>query len=45
MAILKIALMGNPILRQVAEPVADPTDPAIEKLADDMRATLERFRE
>ncbi|MBM3581888.1 MAG: peptide deformylase [Alphaproteobacteria bacterium] len=41
MAVLKIALMGHPILRRAAEPVADPTDPEIRKLADDMRETLE----
>lgn len=43
MAILKIALMGNPILKKVAEPVADPTAPDIKKLADDMRETLENI--
>jgi peptide deformylase len=42
-AILKIALMGNPILGRVAEPVADPTDPAIVKLAADMLETLENI--
>ncbi len=43
MAILKIALMGNPILKKVAEPVADPTVPEIRRLADDMRETLENI--
>jgi peptide deformylase len=43
MAILKIALMGNPILKKVAEPVADPTAPDIKKLADDMRETIENI--
>ena len=41
MAILRIAKMGNPILQQVAAPVADPTAPAIRQLAADMRETLE----
>ncbi len=41
MAILKIALMGNDVLRRVAEPVADPRAPEVAKLAEDMRETLE----
>jgi peptide deformylase len=41
MAILKIARMGHPVLRQVAAPVADPTDPRIKALVADMVATLE----
>ncbi len=41
MAVLRIARMGNPVLRRVAEPVADPTDPEIARLAADMRETLE----
>jgi peptide deformylase len=41
MALLKIARMGNPILKRIAEPVSDPTDPQIAKLAADMRETLE----
>ncbi|MEK9672984.1 MAG: peptide deformylase [Rhodospirillaceae bacterium] len=40
MAILKIALMGNDCLKQVAEPVDDPTAPEIVRLIDDMRDTL-----
>lgn len=40
MAILKIARMGNEILKRVAEPVADPTAPEIAKLAEDMKETL-----
>ncbi len=39
MALLKIARMGNPILKKVAEPVADPTDPDLARLADDMAET------
>src|SRR6185436_7810053 len=41
MAILRIAKMGNPILQQVAAPVADPTAPEIRQLAADMQETLE----
>lgn len=41
MAILKIAKMGHPVLRRVAEPVDDPTLPEILKLAGDMMETLE----
>ncbi|MDJ0686687.1 MAG: peptide deformylase [Alphaproteobacteria bacterium] len=41
MAILKIARMGHPILRQVAEPVADPTDPSVGLLIRDMVETMQ----
>jgi peptide deformylase len=41
MALLKIARMGNPVLKKVADPVADPTDPQIARLAADMIETLE----
>jgi len=41
MAVLRIAKMGNPVLSQVAAPVADPTAPGIKKLAADMRDTIE----
>jgi peptide deformylase len=40
MAILKIARMGHPVLKRVAEPVADPTAPEIHKLINDMLDTL-----
>jgi peptide deformylase len=40
MAILKIARMGHPVLRGVAEPVADPTAPEIARLVADMIETL-----
>jgi peptide deformylase len=40
MAILKIARMGHPVLARVADPVADPTDPAIRDLAADMIDTM-----
>jgi peptide deformylase len=41
MAVLRIAKMGNPVLRQVASPVDDPTAPEIGRLAADMQETLE----
>ncbi len=41
MAILKIARMGNEVLKRMAEPVEGPAAPEIAKLADDMRETLE----
>jgi peptide deformylase len=41
MAILKIARMGHPVLRQVAAAVADPTAPRIKALVADMIETLD----
>ncbi len=41
MAILKIARMGHPVLRGVAQPVANPTAPEIRRLVADMVETLE----
>ena len=40
MAILKIAKMGHPVLRDQAQPVADPTAPEIHRLVQDMAETL-----
>ncbi len=40
MAIREIAQMGNPILYRRAEEVANPTDPEIARLAEDMKDTL-----
>ncbi|WP_029011263.1 peptide deformylase [Azospirillum halopraeferens] len=40
MALLKIARMGHPVLRTPAEPVRDPTDHAIRRLAADMIETM-----
>ncbi|MDF1748246.1 MAG: peptide deformylase [Alphaproteobacteria bacterium] len=40
MAILKIARMGHPILRQVAQPVEDATSPEIRRLLADMVETM-----
>ena len=41
MAILKIARMGHPVLRQKAEPVDDPTSPELLHLVGDMMETLQ----
>jgi peptide deformylase len=40
MAILKIARMGHPVLSQIAQPVANPTDPEIRRLVNDMVETM-----
>ena len=40
MAILKIARMGHPVLRRPAQPIADPTAPAVRRLIGDMIATM-----
>ncbi|HAA90954.1 MAG TPA: peptide deformylase [Rhodospirillaceae bacterium] len=41
MAILKIARMGHPVLRQPAEPVMDPSAPRIQTLVRDMLETMQ----
>lgn len=41
MAILKIARMGHPVLRRVADPVPDPTAPEVTALVRDMIETLD----
>jgi peptide deformylase len=40
MAILKIARMGHPVLARRADPVPDPTAPAIRRLVADMVETM-----
>jgi peptide deformylase len=40
MAILKIAKMGHPVLRGVANPIADPTHPRVLNLIRDMVETM-----
>ncbi|CAO3422226.1 peptide deformylase [Azospirillum doebereinerae] len=40
MALLTITRMGNPVLRAVAQPIANPTDPDIARLAADMIDTM-----
>ena len=44
MSILKIARMGHPVLRRIAEPVADPRHPEIRRLVADMIETLADVR-
>ncbi|HLZ65377.1 MAG TPA: peptide deformylase [Aliidongia sp.] len=41
MSILKIARMGHPVLRRMAEPIADPTAPDVADLVRDMIETLD----
>lgn len=41
MAILKIAKMGHPVLRRVADPLADPKHPAVADLIDSMVDTMQ----
>jgi len=40
MAILKIARMGHPVLRMVAQPVEDPTAPPVRQLVANMVETM-----
>lgn len=40
MSLLKIAPMGNPVLRTVARAIVDPTDPEVRRLAFDMVDTM-----
>jgi len=41
MAVLRIARMGNPVLLEPSQPVADPTAPEVRRLAADMQDTIE----
>jgi peptide deformylase len=41
MALLKIARMGHPVLRQEARPVEDPAAPWVRRLVEDMVETME----
>ena len=41
MTTLPILRAGHPILRQIAQPVEDPTDPDLEHLVDAMMATMD----
>ena len=41
MAILKIARMGHPVLRQIAQPISDPASPDIKRLLVDMIETMD----
>jgi peptide deformylase len=44
MAILKIAVLGNPVLRVPAEPVKNTQAPDIQRLIDDMIETMREYR-
>jgi peptide deformylase len=44
MAILKIAILGNPVLRVPAEPVKNVQAPEIQRLIDDMIETMREYR-
>ncbi len=44
MAILKVAVLGNPVLRVVAEPVKNIQAPEIQRLIDDMIETMREYR-
>ncbi len=40
MSLLQVVRMGDPVLRKIAVPIEDPTDPAIGALADSMIETM-----
>jgi len=40
MSLLQVVRIGDPVLRRVASPIVDPTDPAIRTLADSMVETM-----
>jgi peptide deformylase len=44
MAILKVAVLGNPVLRVPAEPVKNIQAPEIQRLIDDMIETMREYR-
>jgi peptide deformylase len=44
MAILKVAVLGNPVLRATAEPVKNIQAPEIQRLIDDMIETMREYR-
>lgn len=44
MAILKIAVLGNPVLRVMAEPVKNIQAPDIQRLIDDMIETMREYK-
>lgn len=44
MAILKVAVLGNPVLRAPAEPVKNVQAPDIQRLIDDMIETMREYR-
>lgn len=44
MAVRKVLQLGNPTLREVAEPVEDPGSPEVAALVADLRDTLACWR-
>jgi len=44
MAILKVAVLGNPVLRVLAEPVRNIQAPEVQRLIDDMIETMREYR-
>ncbi len=44
MAILKVAILGNPVLRAATEPVKNIQAPEIQRLIDDMIETMREYR-
>jgi peptide deformylase len=44
MAILKVAVLGNPVLRVLAEPVKNIQAPEVQRLIDDMIETMREYR-
>lgn len=44
MAILKVAVLGNPVLRIAAEPVKNVQAPLVQRLIDDMLETMQEYR-
>ena len=43
MAILKVAMMGNPVLRRKAAAIKDPLHPDVQRLIDDMLDTMREY--
>jgi peptide deformylase len=39
--ILRVSQMGHPVLREVSQPVKDVSDPEVQRLIDDMLATVD----
>ncbi|MBI4736059.1 MAG: peptide deformylase [candidate division NC10 bacterium] len=44
MAILKVAILGNPVLRVAGEPVKNIQAPEVQRLIDDMIETMREYR-
>jgi peptide deformylase len=44
MSILKVAMLGNPVLRKKAAAVKDPLHPDVQRLVDDMIATMTEYQ-